>query len=205
MPFPRPDRPGQRDQLDAEGISELATSQHGMISRKQLLVAGVARSSISRWLLAARLHRVHPGVYALGHAALSLDGRLIAALLYGGHQAVLSHTTAAWVWGLIDAQPARIHLTTSRRRSSVPGVRVHRSRQVEVVEEHGFAVTSVARTLVDLASIVSPRQVRRAVAEADYLGLLGSVELRSSLGKGRTGSRALSQPSTPTSLNLRRP
>jgi very-short-patch-repair endonuclease len=162
-----------------------------MISRKQLLVAGVARSSISRWLLAARLHRVHPGVYALGHAALSLDGRLIAALLYGGHQAVLSHTTAAWVWGLIDAQPTRIHLTTSRRRSSLPGVRVHRSRQVEVVEQHGFAVTSVARTLVDLASIVSPRQVRRAVAEADYLDLLDSVELRSSLGKGRTGSRAL--------------
>lgn len=191
MRFLRPIGSAQRDQPDAEAISELATSQHGVISRRQLLIAGVAESSISRWLAAARLHRVHPGVYALGHATMSLDARLIAALLYGGDQAVLSHTTAAWVWSLVDAEPTRIHLTTPGRRSSLPDVRVHRSRQVEVVERRGFAVASVARTLVDLASMVSPRQVRRAVAEADYLGLLDTVELSSSLRKGRTGSRAL--------------
>jgi predicted transcriptional regulator of viral defense system len=65
---------------------------------------------------------------------VSLDGRLFAALLYAGSDAVLSHTTAAWIWSLIDTEPARIHLTTPARRSSLPDVRIHHSRRVEAVE-----------------------------------------------------------------------
>jgi predicted transcriptional regulator of viral defense system len=186
-----PDAPAGRDQLDAEGIAELATSQRGVISRKQLLIAGVSKSSIARWLATSRIHRIHPGVYALGHASLSLHGRLIAALLYGGDQAVLSHTTAGWAWKLIDVEPTRIHLTVPGRRSSLPGVRIHRSRRIDCAECRGLPVTSVARTLVDLAAVLSIRELRRALAEADYRRLLLVEEVKAMFRSGREGSHAL--------------
>jgi predicted transcriptional regulator of viral defense system len=180
-----------RDQLDAEGISRLATDQHGVISRRQLLHAGVGKSRIARWLATARLHRIHPGVYALGHSALSIDGRLNAALLYCGGVAMFSHTTAAWIWSLIDTAPTRIHLTVAGRRSSLPGVRVHHTRHIDASHHRGLPVTSVARTLVDLAGMLSFSELRRALAEADYRGLLSTEEVRAALRSGRRGSRAL--------------
>jgi hypothetical protein len=134
---------------------------------------------------------VHPAVYALGHSALSLDGRLLAALLYGGEQAVLSHTTAAWAWSLIDVEPTRIHVTVPGRRPSLPDVRVHHSRRIETAEHRDFPVTPVGRMLLDLAPMLTARQLRRVLAEADYRGLLEIDELRSIVGKGRSGSRAL--------------
>lgn len=177
-----------RTNFDAEAIARLAERQHGVISRKQLATAGVANGTIARWLSAARLHRIHPQVYALGHAALSLDGRLIAALLYGRDDAAFSHTTAAWIWSLTDSEPTRIHLTVPGRLRSLPDVRVHHSRRVETVEHRGFPVTPVARTLLDLASMVTPRQLRRALAEADYLGLFDRAELDAVFGRGRPGA-----------------
>ena len=162
-----------------------------MLSRQQLEHYGVYGSAITRWLRDGRLHRIHPHVYAVGHTAISLDGRLIAALRYGGDEAVLSHTTAAWVWSLIEAEPTRIHLTVPCGRRSLPGVRAHRSREVDRTTCRDLPVTSVARTLLDLASVVTRRQLKRAVAEADYRGLLEPSEVRVRLGKGRPGSRAL--------------
>lgn len=146
---------------------------------------------IARWLRTGRLHRLHRRVFAVGHTALSIEARLWAALLYAGTGAVLSHTTAAWIWSLIDSEPTRIHLTVCGRRTSLPGVRVHHSRRVEAVEHRGFRVTPVSRTLLDLASSVTLRQLRRALAEADYGGLLDLGEIGSVLGKGRRGSRSL--------------
>lgn len=149
------------------------------------------RAAISRWLAAGRLHRVHPRVYALGHPALSLDGRLAAALLYGGDQAAFSHATAAWLWSLADVEPKRIHLVVPGRRRSLPDVRVHHARRVETVERRGLRATTVARTLLDVAAIWSRSELRRAIAEADYRGLLDQGEIRATLGRGRPGSAAL--------------
>jgi hypothetical protein len=193
MPLLRQVRLAQRGKVDAEGLVRLAERQFGVLSTRQLQDAGLTRASISRWTKTGRLHRVHPRVFALGHAALSLRGRLCAALLYGGDQAVLSHTTAAWVWSLIDAEPKRIHLSVPGRRPSLPGVRAHHTRRPEAAEHRGFPVTPVGRTLVDLASIVTPRQLRRSLAEADYRGLLDRRELEAVLGKGRRGSSNLSR------------
>jgi predicted transcriptional regulator of viral defense system len=169
----------------------LAAEQHGVVSRKQLRDAGVGSATINRWTAAARLHRIHPGVLALGHPALSLDGRLIAALLYGGDGAVLSHTTAGWILSLISAEPTRVHVTTPGRRSSLPEVRVHHSRLVERARIRDLPVTTAARTLLDLAGQLTPRQLRRALAQADFHGHLDPAELESVLRKGRKGSRAL--------------
>jgi Transcriptional regulator, AbiEi antitoxin/Protein of unknown function (DUF559) len=191
VPLPGRVTPAQRDKRDAEGLAGLATRQHGVVSRAQLESLGISRSAISRWVAVGRLHRIHPGVYSVGHSALSLDARLQAAWLYAGSGAAFSHTTAAWLWRVIDDEPKRIHLTVPGRRSSLPGVRLHHSRRLEIIDCRGLPVTTVARTLLDLASLVSPRQLRRALAEADYWRLLDPVELDSVLGKGRRGSRAL--------------
>jgi Transcriptional regulator, AbiEi antitoxin/Protein of unknown function (DUF559) len=191
MPLLRPVTPAERDGRDTECIAAMATQQGGVASRAQLAALGLSRSAISRWVAAGRLHRIHPGVYSVGHSALSLDARLRAALLYGGGRAVFSHTTAAWLWRLIDVEPKRIHLTVPGRRSSLPGVRIHRSRHVNVTEHLGHRLTSVARTLVDLAAMLSYHDLRRALAEADYRRLLSVEELRSALKSGLHGSRAL--------------
>jgi hypothetical protein len=152
---------------------------------------GITDSAISRWVASGRLHRVHRRVYAVGHRALSLEGRLHAALLYAGRDSALSHTTAAWIWQLIAANPRRIHVSVPNRRRSLPEVRVHERADMAVVSRSGFSVTTVARTLVDLGTMLSSRELRRAVAEADYRGLLHPAEVRSALRRGRAGSRAL--------------
>jgi hypothetical protein len=192
---------GERNKCHAEGLVRLAERQHGVVSSAQLQSIGLTRAAINRWTAAGRLHRIHPRVYALGHTALSLDARLTAALLYGGDEAVFSHTTAAWLWSLIETEPKRIHLTVPGRRSSLPDVRMHHSRRIELPSPHRagrtirpeLPVTSVERALIDLAAMVSMRQLRRALAEADYRGLLDPRDLRAVLGKGRPGSRALSE------------
>jgi very-short-patch-repair endonuclease/predicted transcriptional regulator of viral defense system len=191
MPHLRQVRLAHRDTVDAEALVRLAERQHGVLSSTQLKVCGMSRAAISRWTGAGRLHRVHPRVYALGHGALSLWGRLWAALLYAGPGAAFSHTTAAWVWSLIDAEPKRIHLTVPGRRRSLPEVRVHHSRRTEVTECRSLPVTSVARTLVDVGSMLTPRQLRRAIAEADYRSLLDPRDLERVLGRGRPGSKAM--------------
>jgi very-short-patch-repair endonuclease len=180
-----------RTQLDAERLEALARRQHGVVSRRQLRELGLSDTMVARWLDAGRLHRLHRQVFAVGHTALSIDGRLHAALLYAGPEAVLSHTTAAWLWRLIDAEPKRVHLTALGRRSSLPGVRVHHSRQVAPFHCRGFRVTSVARTLLDLAWVLPPRQIRRALAEAEFRKLLRPAEVLAETGSGRRGSRAL--------------
>jgi hypothetical protein len=187
----RQTRPAKRDKADAKAVVGLAERQHGVLSSAQLQGCGVSRAAISRWVSAGRLHRIHPRVYAVGHTVLSIQGRLFAALLYAGPSAVLSHTTAAWVWSLIETEPTRIHLTVPGRRRSLPGVRIHHSRNLDVAHRRGLPVTSVPRTLLDLAGAVSFRQLRRVVAEADYRGLLDPVGHRRLTGRGRRGSRAL--------------
>jgi predicted transcriptional regulator of viral defense system len=190
MPQPRPVAPAYRAHRGEVAVAELATSQHGVISRAQLIDSGVSGSAIARWVAAGRLHRVHPAVYAVGHSALSLDARLLAALHYAGPDPLLSHTTAGWVWSLIDAAPKRIHVTVPGRRRSLPAVRIHRS-QAQAAGRRGLPVTTVARTLLDLAAVLPAHQVRRALAEADYRRLLDPDELDAVLGRGRRGSASL--------------
>jgi very-short-patch-repair endonuclease len=169
----------------------LAEDQHGVLSAAQLQGTGLTRSAISRWSTAGRLRRLHRGVYALGHSALSIEGRLHAALLYAGPGAVLSHTTAAWLWQIIETAPGRIHVTVHSRRSSLLEVCLHQSIEPAPHRCRGFPVTPVARTLLEIASMLTPRQLRRALAEADYRGLLDPGDLRAVIGRGRSGSAAL--------------
>jgi predicted transcriptional regulator of viral defense system len=177
--------------MDAEALDAVATEQHGVVSRQQLRDLGLSDTMIARWLEIGRLHHLHRQVFAIGHTAITIEGRLWAALLYAGEGAVLSHTTAAWAWQLIDAEPTRIHITVPGRRSSLPDVRVHHSRKVDRATCRDLPVTSVARTLVDIAAMLPYRQIRRALAEAEYRNLLEPAEVLAVTRPGRRGSRAL--------------
>lgn len=168
----RPVMSDSRTDADADGVRRRAERQHGVVSREQLRDHGLSDTMVARWLGNGRLLRLHRGVFALGHTTLSLKGRLWAALLYADPDAVLSHTTAAWIWSLIEAEPARVHITVPGRRRSLPDVRVHHSRQVAVVHCRGFPVTPVARTLVDLAATLSAGQIRRALPRRTFAASL---------------------------------
>jgi len=171
--------------------ARIAHDHHGRITRAQLLDAGIDAKRVERWLADGRLRRVHIGVYAVGHRALSIEGRLAAALLYAGPGAMLSHATAAWWWGLWEAAPSRIHVSAPGRRRSVPGLAVHGRRRLERVWHRRLSVTTVAQTLLDLAIDAAPMALRRALAEAEYRRLVKLDAVAAVARRGVAGSAAL--------------
>ena len=114
-------------------VARLATTQSGVVGRKQLLALGVTGDEIRRRLQRRRLIRVHQGVYAVGHEDLSDRGRCVAALLAVGPGAVLSHRTALALHRLIPSMPQLIEVTlTNRVPRHREGIRVHQATAIEV-------------------------------------------------------------------------
>jgi len=154
-------------------IAALAARQHGVVTRRQLVALGLGRGAIAARLRSGRLHRLFRGVYAVGHPRVTASGRRLAAVLACGPGAVLSHETAADLLGLRPSASPRIHVTvpgTSAR--SVPGVLVHRARTLraqDVTVADAIPVTSVARTLSDLAARHDVATLRKAMERAERL------------------------------------
>lgn len=172
-------------------VSRVADAQWGAISHLQLRDCGVDKRATSRWVASGRLHPRYHGVYAVGRAKLSIEGELAAAVLAAGPGAALSHATAAWWWGLIDEEPRVIELSVPVRRR-VRGLRLHRPRHLEVTRHRRLPVTPVIQTLLDLAAATtSVKRVRRALAEAEFHGLVDLDDVRQALGRGRPGSAML--------------
>ena len=165
--------------------------QWGVVTKAQLDSCGLSRSAISRWVAIGRLGRTYPRVYAVGHGALCTEGRLLAAILYAGPGAALSHATAAWWWRFLEHEPPTIHIVTPHRRSSPPGLRLNHRPALERTLLRRLPVTPVTRTLLDLAATSGPRLLRGAVAKADYRRLLNPAEADAVRGRGRAGSAAL--------------
>jgi hypothetical protein len=170
-------------------ISELARRQHGVVGRSQLAALGVTRREIEHRVRRRLLHRVHRGVYAVGHLALSRYGRFMAAVLACGEGAALSHFSAAVLWAILDDRGQPIHVTAEKQRRC-RGITVHHAPlEGERVKRHGIVVTTPARTIVDLADVVTKRRtLERAIDEADYLRLDWSD---AAPRRGRTGSGLL--------------
>jgi very-short-patch-repair endonuclease len=147
----------------------VAAAQWGVVSRGQLRAVGLSRDLIDHWLRAGRLQPLHRGVYAVGHRALRVEGRRLAAVLASGPGAVLSHRSAAAHWGLLGSDAARIDVTAHRGRRGAPGIRLHRTRSLDArdtTNHEAIPVTTVARTLLDLAATVRPDRLERAFAQA---------------------------------------
>jgi predicted transcriptional regulator of viral defense system len=176
----------------------LATKQHGVIGRRQLLNLGIDRPTLERWLRAGRLHRLHREAFAVGHRRVNQRGRWLAAVLACDEGALLSHRSAAALWGLTRQRSSVVDVTGRGGRQFRPGregICLHRGRihSCEVAEHAGIPVTTVARTLFDLAEVVDFQQLRRAWEEADRLGLLElkAVERVCDLGYGRHALRPI--------------
>ena len=183
--------PAQRESFPTSRLAEIATRQWGVVSWEQLLGAGITRSAVSRWVDQGRLHRIHPRVYAVGHSAMSTEGRLAAALLYAGPGAALSHGTAAWWWEMWPKPPNAVHVTTPGNSRSRAGVHVHRAGEIQRVRHRGLPVTTVEHTIRDLARVVPARRLRRTLAEADYRHLLDVEVLEGLLAGRRPGVASL--------------
>lgn len=127
----------------------------------------------------------------MGHRGLADEGWLVAAVLYAGSGAMLSHETAAWWWALTDDRPALVDVSAPGRRRSLPGVRVHHPRQLDRCRHRRFPVTGVPRTLLDFAATAPLDRTRRVLAEAEYRRLLDLGALNTLLARGRPGSASL--------------
>ncbi len=179
-------------------ISRLAERQHGMVSRRQLLNLGMTGSQVARRVENERLKTVRRGVYAVGHRARGLKGVWMSAVLFAGPAAVLSHRSAASLWGLGQwrgpvevASPRTGRTRGCRCRGLLPPPLVRRSSldpsQVSVVD--GIPATTVARTLVDLAAVLNETGLSTVLNEAAIEKVLDLTDLRSVLAAsaGRSG------------------
>jgi transcriptional regulator with AbiEi antitoxin domain of type IV toxin-antitoxin system len=155
----------------------MAERQHGVVSIRQLLgPLGHTEREVERATESRRLHRVFTGVYAVGHRNLSPHGWCLAAVLACGPDAVLSHFSAAWLWGIARTGPAPYEVTTPiPRRRKPPRIVVHRARNLLDADRalvEGIPVTAVARTLLDLAARSRPQRLRGYLERGEELGLL---------------------------------
>jgi very-short-patch-repair endonuclease len=168
-----------------EALAELASAQHGVVSARQLTEIGFSRQTLAHWIKDGKLHRLHRGVYAVGHEALTWEGRCLAAVL-ANEPALASHITAGWIWGLLRSRPGTFHLTAPTRRHGKGRVVVHFGRleaeDVTTVDE--IPVTSPARTVLDLAT--NPRRdLAKLLRRADDLGLLDRQRFEALLSRTR--------------------
>jgi predicted transcriptional regulator of viral defense system len=172
-------------------LARMAARQHGVVSVRQLEgPLGFSEHAIYRAVKAGRLHRVYRGVYAVGHTGLSLHGECLAAVLAVGPGALLSYYSAGWLWGIWRGSPKPIHVTAfvPRHHASPEGITRHRARNLEEADRSmadGIPVTSVARTLLDLAWKLTGDQIARAISRAEDLKLLDLDELYAVIERNR--------------------
>ena len=163
-----------RPQTNTPRIADLAEAQWGVVSRAQLRDLGLGEGAIARAMREGRLHRLHRGVYAVGHTVLKAEGRWLAATMACGPGAVLSHASAAALWDLRPTRSPRIDVTVRGSAKRAPrGVAVHRTRRpIESTIHRSIPLTTPARTLADLAETVPRRGIEKALEQAEALRLL---------------------------------
>lgn len=178
---------GGRAESRGEQLAELAERQHGVVSIRQLTeLLGYSRNAVGRATESGRLHRLYRGVYGVGHRRISRHGECLAAVLACGRGALLSHQSAAWLWGISTKGPHPIEVTILTHRRPHVALRVHRSRSL--LEEdrtmlEGIPVTSLPRTFLDNAAAVSPTRLRRFLERAEELRLFDLAPVESILDR----------------------
>jgi very-short-patch-repair endonuclease len=197
-------------------MADIAALQHGVVSVEQLRGVGIGEKGVRSRVRAGRLHRVHRGVYAVGHAALAPEGRWTAAVLAvgaGSHRtsdsvlrfwgAATSHRSAACLWNLLPVKdhPVEVIVAGGGGRTNRRGIRVHRSHLLipaDVTLRHRIPVTTPTRTIADLRRASSqgwrgalpPRELRKAIRQASVLGL--PIGEQAAIGTGQGDDRTRS-------------
>lgn len=151
-------------------LAALSRRQENLFTRDQSLACGLTPRTLARRAATGQLQRVFPCVYLLGYATPTFRQRLRAALLLGGEAALLSHRSAAWVWGLLLDAPGWVDLTVLKGRpAGQPGLRIHRTGELhpsDRVAHRGLVLTSPVRTVCDLATSEPISLVEEALTEA---------------------------------------
>jgi hypothetical protein len=180
-------------------MQRVVRRQWGVVSRRQLMVLGFSARGVEEWVRTGRLVPLHRGVFAVGHDRLRPEGHWLAAVMSCGAGAVLSHRAAARLWEIRHSDSGLIDVTVpsqNGRRSRRQGLRVHRSGRLaaeEVTVRHGIPVTTVARTLLDLADVLDDQALRRAVTEAEYRNIFDLTALIAVVqnNPGRRGAKLM--------------
>lgn len=183
-----------------DAVLELARRQGGVVTRAQLLGLGLGTDAITARLRSCRLIRLYQGVYALGHDALSQAGLWWAAVLASGDGAALGATAAAKAWEIRTLVPhvVDVIVPTSAGRRRRSGIRLVRSAtlsadEVTIHPRTGIPITTVARTLLDLAAVVSSADLRRACSEATVRRLATPAQLERVARRPRPGAHRVRQ------------
>ena len=189
-------REGRTRQLD-RAVAELAERQHGVVAWAQLARLGMRPNELHTRLAAGRVHRLHRGVYGVvGRRLLSIEGGWLAAVLAVGEDAALSHRSAAALWALLPATSRAPDVAVDRRVKPRAGIHLHCLRSMpegQVTKRNRIPCTTVARTIVDLAAVVPPRRLERALGQAEVLRFFDRHETEAVLAANprRPGSRTL--------------
>jgi very-short-patch-repair endonuclease len=170
--------PGRFEVLDG-AIAELARRQYGVVSRRQLLRTGEREKGIEHRLAVGRLHLLHHGVYAVGHRIVPREGRWLAAVMAVGPTAVLSHWSAAALWMIRPNQRSLIDVTAPHKSRSWDGIKRHHKAlpSDEVAVKDGIPVTSVPRTIFDLAATEDVDTIAAMLRESEHRNLWDELSL----------------------------
>jgi hypothetical protein len=170
--------------IDA-AIARIAARQRGLITFLQLVAIGLSRAAITQRVRGGRLHRIHRGVYAVGHSHLSREGRWMAAVLAAGEGFGLSHVSAAVHLNAWRRACKGIDVIGPRRRT-LRGVRVHACRNLDprdVTIHRGIPVTTMARTLVDLTDVLTEHQLANVIHEAAFRNRFSERATRAAMAR----------------------
>jgi len=187
----------ERSRARSKDAWGLAKTQHGVVTRRQLLALRFSEDAVRHRLLTGRLHQIRRGVYAVGRDELSREGRWMAAVLACGDGAFLTHLSAGALYGVCPERPGRIEVgvrdANGRRH---PDIRVRRRPALadcEIGAVRTIPVTSPVQTMIDLATAQGPRHLLRSVNEADKLDVIDAERLRRAIEDhpGVPGVRAL--------------
>ena len=175
-PPPRPDA----------RVARLASEQWGVVSLDELRACGLSRMAVSNRVKAGHLHPLHRGVYAVGHANPPLNGRFLAAVKACGPTAVLSHFSAAALYGFLTWDDRYPEITSPKARHH-PGIRTHRAAldPRDSTRHDTIPATTPARTLLDLSSRLRFEALRRATRQAQALRLVSMRQLTDVLARSR--------------------
>jgi very-short-patch-repair endonuclease len=167
-------------------VLAVADRRHALVTRERLLAAGLTADAITHLLRTGRLHRVWPGVYAVGRPMLTREARWLAAVLACGRGAALGLLCAGALWEVWErAVPAwpQVCVPTGGGRRGPRGIQIHRSAldRAEVTTRYGIPVTSLPRTLLDFAGVLDASRLRSAIRQAERVHRLDLRTLRQSV------------------------
>lgn len=187
-----------RYQRATVAVAKAAEARLGVLTLAELWELGLDKHVIARLVEAGFLHRLYPGVFAVGHRALSTNGRWRAATLACGPGAAISHRTAAHAWGMTSFSPSVIDVTVpgDGGRRARPGLRVRRSKaskEEHVVIRRGVPTTTPVRTLLDVSSVMPSWELESTVERALAQRLLTVAELRRALAEPLRGRKGIAQ------------